>query len=130
MQQKVKDKWVKALRSGKYKKGKGYLKQTAPSGIVSYCCLGVLCEAVKLPLTETSVAPAYTPNGKDVSYKTHHIEGWSTYNTIPPMYKEQLGLDGKDESCLISMNDGDAPYKKPKSFKEIADWIEKNVPTE
>jgi hypothetical protein len=31
--------WVKALRSGKYKQGTGHLKRRS-----GYCCLGVLCE--------------------------------------------------------------------------------------
>lgn len=32
-------KWIEALRSGKYKQGKGYLKRND-----EYCCLGVACE--------------------------------------------------------------------------------------
>jgi hypothetical protein len=39
MDQKVKEKWVKALKSGKYKQTKGQLKNRD-----SYCCLGVYCK--------------------------------------------------------------------------------------
>lgn len=35
-------KWVKALRSGRYKQGKHSLKII--NGIPRYCCLGVLCD--------------------------------------------------------------------------------------
>ena len=35
----LKDKWIAALRSGKYKQGKGALQRNE-----SFCCLGVLCE--------------------------------------------------------------------------------------
>ena len=36
--------WVKALRSGKYKQGLGALKATDSEGKPRYCCLGVLCD--------------------------------------------------------------------------------------
>ena len=50
MLKKYADKWIKALESGKYKKGKGFLcsiegKNKTPK----YCCLGVLCEILKVP---------------------------------------------------------------------------------
>lgn len=40
MNKKIKAKWVKALRSGKYKKGIGALKTDEGK----FCCLGVLCD--------------------------------------------------------------------------------------
>lgn len=36
----VKRAWIRALRSGKYRQGRGMLK--TPKG--NYCCLGVLCD--------------------------------------------------------------------------------------
>jgi hypothetical protein len=39
VKKKIADKWVAALRSGKYEQGKGYLKREN-----KYCCLGVLCD--------------------------------------------------------------------------------------
>ena len=41
MDKKLKAKWVKALRSGEYKQGKGYLEDRG-----KFCCLGVLADAV------------------------------------------------------------------------------------
>lgn len=41
MNRRLKAKWVKALRSGKYPQGEGVLRSYAGA----YCCLGVLCEA-------------------------------------------------------------------------------------
>lgn len=38
----LKAKWVAALRSGKYKQGKGYLQRTPGK----FCCLGVLCNVI------------------------------------------------------------------------------------
>lgn len=40
----IAEKWVKALRSGKYKQGKQSLKTKSERGVVRHCCLGVLCE--------------------------------------------------------------------------------------
>ena len=40
MVKEIKDKWVAALRSGKYKQGSGQLHNTMND---TYCCLGVLC---------------------------------------------------------------------------------------
>jgi hypothetical protein len=36
--------WIEALRSGKYKQGKGYLAAMKKDGSTEYCCLGVACE--------------------------------------------------------------------------------------
>lgn len=40
MRKEIKEKWLEALRSGKYKKSQGALKKTDNT----YCCLGVLCD--------------------------------------------------------------------------------------
>lgn len=40
----VKEKWLAALRSGKYRQGTGYLKYQVNDGTIRHCCLGVLCE--------------------------------------------------------------------------------------
>jgi len=42
MNRDLKDKWVKALTSGKYKQGRNLLRD----GEDRYCCLGVLCDLV------------------------------------------------------------------------------------
>ncbi len=39
MNSKIKEVWVNALRSGKYKQGSGKLRS-----VTGYCCLGVLCD--------------------------------------------------------------------------------------
>lgn len=44
MKKEIADKWVAALRSGKYKQGRQYLRTFEDN----YCCLGVLCEILGL----------------------------------------------------------------------------------
>jgi len=46
MQKYYKDLWIQALRSGKYKQGRGYLKYILDKEGF-YCCLGVLEEIVR-----------------------------------------------------------------------------------
>lgn len=100
MNPKIKEKWVKALRSGRYKQGRGRLKRGD-----KYCCLGVLCKIMRLKsrdnqiLSENIVDKAGLdfPLGNPVKYKdeTHSL----TY------LNDFVGL----------------------SFKEIADIIEEQL---
>lgn len=46
MNPEIKQKWLEALKSGQYQKGKSWLKQNV-MGVIQYCCLGVLCELYK-----------------------------------------------------------------------------------
>lgn len=78
MNPELKEKWLEALRSGKYEQGQGRL---ACEG--HFCCLGVLVE----------VAQAWHANDP-----THgHLN--MTWRT------EHAGLDDNTESNLIDMND-------------------------
>lgn len=43
MKPEIKEKWILALESGKYKRTSGVLKKVK-DGKASHCCLGVLCE--------------------------------------------------------------------------------------
>lgn len=43
----LKEKWVKALRSGRYNQGVDALKVRHDDGKLAYCCLGVLCSVAK-----------------------------------------------------------------------------------
>ena len=53
MNKTLKEKWVNALRSGKYKQGKGRLRTCVeatvdePNPDWKYCCLGVLCDLME-----------------------------------------------------------------------------------
>lgn len=48
----IKEKWVAALRSGKYLQGRLALR--SPEG--GYCCLGVLCRVAKIPIAKNGQA--------------------------------------------------------------------------
>ena len=42
MKKRIADKWIRALRSGKYKQGDKVLCNIKPYGNAEFCCLGVL----------------------------------------------------------------------------------------
>ena len=58
--QDIKEKWLKALRSGEYKKGRLYLKEANQEGDIRYCCLGVLCEVMKIPNRRITFSPLFS----------------------------------------------------------------------
>lgn len=96
-----KNKWLKALRSGKIKQGKSYLKRPGEN---SYCCLGV---AGKISGASNFGNCAFILPGR----------GIRGIKRIPDQLK---GSDGLPEK-LANMND------EGKSFKKIAAWIEKHL---
>lgn len=98
-----KRKWVKALRSGKYKKGFSYLKIES-GGEFQYCCLGVACEISG-------------GNFKRQDGNYPHKDN----TDIPAMLRGRNKVTNK----LAFMNDGIDETEK--SFAEIADYIEENL---
>lgn len=105
-----KKKWLEALRSGDYKQGDGMLFCDG-----KYCCLGVADKVC-----------GYSP-GKEAGILSEHIGT-----------PEMLRMDGDVKGWLMSMNDGvrigscnqphdDIDYGRKYSFKQIANWIEKNL---
>ena len=118
----LKKKWLAALRSGKYKKGKKTLLQNPngdwagmrgfnPDGALRWCCLGVLAD----------VCGIRKEIGKHLSTEVLATAGRSQYYVLPQGIQHELA----------EMNDGKpvlgGDVKRGKSFKAIADWIEKNL---
>lgn len=105
MDKKLKSKWIKALRSGKYKQARGILLQT--NGAM--CCLGVLAHIQGCPKRKLS--------GQGV--------------TLPPA-GFRARLHWRQGLQLASMNDGtycsvDRKLYPRTTFKKIADYIEAHL---
>lgn len=128
MKKDIKDKWVSALRSGKYKQGTGYLiKSSNAGGQCKHCCLGVLCD---LYLQEHDVELSWN---SEVISDTEVLNVASLYGTefvLPYQVQEWAGLHepspcveycGHDE-MLSELND----YERL-DFNGIADLIEENL---
>ena len=110
MKPEIKKVWLKALRSGKYRKGRNMLMYKE-HGHKRYCCLGVLSElAVQQGVIKSFYGEEYVHRDK--------VAKWSGLRNY-----------GKHTEHLQEMNDGlaDALPARFKTFKTIANWIEKNL---
>jgi hypothetical protein len=114
MDKKLKAKWIKALRSGEYKQGKGVLRSGTGKD-ASYCCLGVLCDVAGKRVQEGQLYPTLK----------HQIE-FGLYDKTELKHDLHLYDDSSVAVRLSEWNDGNH-IPKPKSFKWIATWIEKNL---
>jgi hypothetical protein len=132
MKKEIAKKWVKALRSGKYKQGKGYLKQLNSKNEPRHCCLGVLCELYDQQMKKNHKKTLYVEhmiNSESgtvvefISFNKHdgglpkEVREWA--NMISPCGEF---VNDKDRvEYLSDLNDNG------KKFSTIADIIEKNV---
>lgn len=112
MNAELKAKWIKALRSGKYKQGTGYLKREDLDDRTktTHCCLGVLCEITDVSKHD-SYGGVYSFGGPDA------MAGATTY--LPDEIKGEISSE--QQKTLATMND------EGSSFEQIAEYIEKNL---
>lgn len=115
----AKRKWVKALRSGEYKQGAGRLYQNDYDGVDKYCCLGVAFNALDAWIEK--VERSYL--SLDVFNDLPQIGGMEAPSV--------LNLRREMRGALANANDntipGDHIRIRAATFKELADWIEKNL---
>ena len=104
MDPELKQKWIDALRSGKYQQARSQLRSGE-----GFCCLGVLCDITNTEIS--AVGSECIENGKIVGYEP---------------IRKMLGIshDGSDAPMryLWNLNDD-----KKWSFEQIADYIEGNL---
>lgn len=146
MDKTIMKKWVKALRSGKYKQGRGTLCQVDKKGNESFCCLGVLCDLYnkdRKAKKKKGLTVERTPNDGWADGSLSKAEFITMYDdvdgTLPDVVAHWAkfdewnyegtfgGADGLHDGIrsLVSLNDGGDGFK-PKSFKQIADIIEEH----
>jgi hypothetical protein len=102
----VRTKWLKALRSGRYKQIPGRLQNSQGN-----CCLGILCRVQKIP---HKVFESSTDFGV--------FDGDNKYLKLIPSALYRSNKHTNFCQKLIDLNDD-----KEFSFKEIADYIEKRT---
>ena len=95
--------WLKALRSGDYKQGRGKMLLNN-----KYCCIGVGCIVLGVPEEKL----------KDHGFPYDYVD-----ERIPEFFIKRSRNTFMDE--LGFMNDRND--REHKSFEEIADWIEENL---
>lgn len=101
----MRDKWIAALRSGKYGQTKGRLKR----GENYFCCLGVACDISGAGHWESNNDYYYLDAEDFVSH------------TLNSRLKAIFGLTNTEENEAISMNE------EGRTFEEIADYLERGL---
>jgi len=103
-----KDKWLKALRSGKFQQGVCRLHDKETN---KYCCLGVACR-ITHPRKDLLDVSVISIDSKDIK--------------VPNFLKGDINENNKNYSPIVKilthLNDIDE-----KNFNQIADWIEENL---
>lgn len=109
----VKEAWVAALRSGKYKQGGGALRKDD-----AFCCLGVLCDISGLGSWNGGTYEPMGDHRADSSciYLPREVVEWAGVSSWNPAL-----LKGGERITLASMNDGGS------TFGQIADTIERDL---
>ena len=105
----IKQKWIEALRSGKYEQGFSVLKKNN-----RYCCLGVLCEL------HSKITNREWIQGED----GESYDDCDTY--LPDVVVEWAGLNSDDPSVVDSLSLAQL-NDVGQTFEQIAEFIEKNL---
>lgn len=119
MKAEIKQKWLEALRSGRYEQGRGVLRSRADR----FCCLGILCDLIDpsgwggVHAVETNI------DGHDKQiYAFPYKAGELVSDTsLPEEMRARTGLEFPDINALIEMNDSGCDFMK------IARHIEANI---
>ena len=137
MKKEVSKKWVKALRSGKYKQGKCYLKQFNSKNQPRHCCLGVLCELYNDTMKKNHKKTLFAEEMEDNVSGTSFVRFDLKDGGLPKVVKKWAGINDEtgefickvkyknyeyDDSQNLSVMNDDG-----KKFSTIADIIEKNI---
>ena len=94
-----KTKWIKALRSGKYKQStEGYLRSIIEDNQLAFCCLGVACE---IGITNAQK---------------------NSFYTVENTFTEDKFLPEHVQVCLAELNDDGIPFEVIAGV--IDQWVE------
>ncbi len=125
------ERWVVALRSGKYKQGHYMLRDVNNK----FCCLGVACDILH-PEAWSATAVDMIGDARlrfylsdvvnDVVIRAgSYLNEFCSYSFIPIHMLKELGITDEMQRDLTVMNDDG--YDGSKSFSEIADYIEQTI---
>ena len=112
--------WVAALRSGKYKQGRGYLHSIKDDN-ETFCCLGVLCDLYQQDRRKKKKKGLFVNKTKPTRIEYGHMGG-----VLPLEVQDWASIDSSvghaGAQSLARLNDH-LGY----DFKRIAKFIEANV---
>lgn len=135
MKKELRDKWLADLRTNGARQTQGQLWDPKEDG---FCCLGRLCVVAGAKWETEQEMEA--ENGEVWMRELEKpICQWTADGDLlnAESAEELFGLPLNCQHTLANMNDGRKRdeqrflvYCEPKTFAEIADWIEVNVPSE
>lgn len=135
MNKQVMELWVKALRSGKYRKGRNRLCAINKNGTKKWCCLGVLCDLYNEHNDPLKTEWKMDPWVNKSSLYYHHLSGsggvrCETNNVLPQevqKWADMSSIQGKfkNKSGVTALSELNDCTKGKRSFKRMADIIEK-----
>lgn len=125
MRKEIKEKWLEALRSGKYEKTKGNLCEVDTfTDKKSYCCLGVLCDLHR-KITKKG-DHTWTPMVGSQHYMGHSgflpmkVMKWAGIKKDDGQFAHKKEDGTEDINSLTSIND------RTDTFEKVIDAIEKH----
>lgn len=120
MKKKIADRWIAALRSGKYVQAKDALCSNA-----GFCCLGVLCDLSEKGAWVASCGPSnprdYLGTGSELP---HEVSRWAGMRSLDGRFDSdnpEHQPPGAFEPSLLQLND-----TLEFTFPQIADVIEQH----
>lgn len=114
MNKELKEKWVAALRSGKYEQGTGALRSVDNR----YCCLGVLCEVMGIEAEQSHKSLPYRYDGS-IACLSNTIASRAGLSGLFARLKVPFTYKNEDYTDLAALND-----KTDIGFEGIANIIE------
>lgn len=129
MDKKIKRRWLRALRSGKYTQCQGSLHLKDDG----FCCLGVLCDVLKKDFKNVDWEDSGYFRYGDSNEEECRFFGCQ--GLLPKEIAKRSKLESRDPEVIIG-KDEDGYYKlmplsklndEGKPFKEIADLIAKSL---
>ena len=116
MDQDVKQRWIGALLSGRYRQGKGKLRRGD-----EFCCLGVLLDVLDPDGWHPELKHGVAPVGEPC-----HVLADPGKQVLSPATCDKIGIPFTVVPVLTGMNDG-LPGRLRRDFAEIAQWIRENL---
>jgi hypothetical protein len=114
---KLKQKWIDALRSGKYQQGNYALRNNQGQ----YCCLGVLADVCGVEWSNERIGGVesnyWHPTGE---VHKRGVDAYYSTSGLSLKFRELVGLPVEEHDKLITMNDSGT------SFEQIADYIQRS----
>lgn len=132
MNPQVKEKWIDALRSGKYEQGTEKLR-----GYEGYCCLGVLCDLYAQEQNKEWVFRGYSENSDEESpdkmdywyfdgaseLLPNSVREWAGMAVNNPTVRVQFDVD-EDGGVYEDYNEISELNDKGYSFEDLSNFIE------